>query len=59
MEKLNAQIIQAKEDQNKANDEKMKLDNKTQTLQKEKDEDTKTIDYLAKTKVQKKEEQTQ
>ena len=37
----------------------MKLDNKTQTLQKEKDEDTKTIDYLAKTKVQKKEEQTQ
>jgi len=37
LEKLNASIIQAKEDQEKANNEKNLLDNKTQTLQQEKD----------------------
>lgn len=37
LEKLNASIIQAKEDQEKANNEKNLLDNKTHTLQQEKD----------------------
>ena len=52
LEKLNAQIIQAKEDQEKANNEKLKLDNKTQTLQKEKDQVNEEIKNLEEKKIQ-------
>ena len=43
LEKLNAQIIKAKDDQDKANAEKVKLDEKTSQLQKEKDDETANI----------------
>ena len=55
LEKLNAQIIQAKEDQEKANNEKIKLDTTTQTLQKEKDDETKAIEQYEQDKAENRE----
>ena len=46
LEKLNAQIVKAKDDQDKANAEKVKLDEKTAQLQKEKDDETSNIQKL-------------
>ena len=44
LEELNSKIIQAKEDQEKANNEKSKLDFTTANLQKQKDDETKEIE---------------
>lgn len=55
LEEINSKIIQAKEDQEKANNEKSKLDLTTTNLQKQKDDETKAIDELEKTKVELKE----
>ena len=55
LEEINSKIIQAKEDQEKANNEKSKLDLTTTNLQKQKDNETKAIDELEKTKVELKE----
>ena len=56
LEKLNTQIIKAKDDQGKANDEKRKLDDKTHSLQKEKEDTTEAIENLEQTKIQRNKE---
>lgn len=54
LEKLNSGVIKAREDQNKANEEKTKLDDKTSQLQKEKDQEAATIIELQNRKNQRK-----
>ena len=52
LDKLNAAITKAKEDQEQANNEKSKLDLKTQSLQQEKDMETAAIETLEREKEQ-------